>query len=88
MGKIDDYNDADRWVVETALRERYGERGELEIADAEIRLDPGLPELTECPTLYWKHDDVEFVIFKIPGELYRAQFFLFAQGSIRHRQGL
>ncbi|MEK6592314.1 MAG: hypothetical protein AABZ67_04440 [Pseudomonadota bacterium] len=35
MNEISDFNDADRWVVETTLRERYGKRITVEIADSE-----------------------------------------------------
>jgi len=43
MGTIPDFNDAERWVVESALRERYGERVPIELADAEVRLEPDVP---------------------------------------------
>ena len=72
---ISDFTDADRWVVETALGERYGKTVKVEPADSEIRLDPAAPEVTACPTLYWEQDGVEFVIFKIAENGYRSQFF-------------
>ena len=75
MGGIPDFNDADRWVVETALKERYGKIVTTEPADSEIRLDPASSAVTVCPTLYWEHSGVEFVIFKVAGNLYRSQFF-------------
>jgi len=75
MSGIPDFNDADRWVVETALKERYGKIVRTEAADSEIRLDPSLPQVTVCPTLYWEQNGVEFVIFKIDPDRYRSQFF-------------
>jgi hypothetical protein len=74
-GKISDFNDADRWVVESALKERYGHIVKIEIADADIRLDPASKEVAECPTFYWEDRGVEFVIFKIAEDKYRRQFY-------------
>jgi hypothetical protein len=75
MSSIPDFNDADRWVVETALKERYGKIVTTEPADAEIRLEPASPAITVCPTLYWEQNGVEFVIFKVGDNRYRSQFF-------------
>ncbi len=75
MSRIADFNDADRRVVETALKERYGERVTVELADSEIKLDPASSAITVCPTLYWEARGVEFVIFKIAGDAFRSQFY-------------
>jgi hypothetical protein len=72
---INDFTDADRWVVETALKERYGKIVRAEPADSEIKLDPITPEVAVCPTLYWEQRGVEFVIFKIGEQRFRSQFF-------------
>jgi hypothetical protein len=73
--RIPDFTDADRWVVETALKERYGERVAVEPADSELRLDPASKAVTVCPTLYWEQRGVEFVIFKVAADRYRSQFY-------------
>lgn len=52
MTGIADFNDADRWIVQTALKERYGHRIEGALAESEIRLDPA-GEVTVCSTFYW-----------------------------------
>ena len=75
MRKIPDFTDTDRWVVETALKERYGKRLQLELADSEVRLDPTSPEITLCPTFYWEERGVEFVIFKVAETRFRSQFY-------------
>ena len=72
---IPDFNDADRWVVETALKERYGSIVKVELADSELRLDPAAGDVTLCPTLYWEQRSVEFVIFKVADARYRSQFY-------------
>jgi hypothetical protein len=43
MATIPDFNDAERWVVEIAPRERYGEQIPIELAEAEIRLESDTP---------------------------------------------
>lgn len=75
MKKISDFTDADRWVAETTLKERYGRPIEVELADSEIRLDPAAAEITVCPTFYWEERGVEFVVFKIAENRYRSQFY-------------
>ena len=72
---INDFTDADRWVVETALKERYGKVVRAEPADSEIKLDPASQDVAVCPTLYWEQNGVEFVIFKIGERRFRSQFF-------------
>ncbi len=74
MSGIADFDGADRWLVESALRKHYGEIIRVEPGDSEICLNPGSPEITTCPTYYWKFRDVEFVIFKIADNRYRSQF--------------
>jgi hypothetical protein len=75
MKKIPDFTDADRWMVETALKERYGRRPQVELADSEIKLDPAAAEITVCPTFYWEESGVEFVVFKVADNRYRSQFY-------------
>lgn len=75
MTKISDFTDADRWVVETALEERYGRRVPVEMADSEIKLDQASAEITLCPTFYWEERGVEFVLFKMAEDRYRSQFY-------------
>jgi len=75
MRKIPDFTDADRWMMETALKERYGRRIEVELADSEIRLDAASSEITVCPTFYWEDRGVEFVVFKVAENRYRSQFY-------------
>ncbi len=75
MSGIPDFTDADRWIVETALKERYARVVRAEAADSEIKLDPATDSVTVCPTLYWEQYGVEFVIFKVAAERFRSQFF-------------
>ena len=51
--KIPDFTPTERALVEEMIGERYGHDVSLELADAELRLNPGARELTSCPTFYW-----------------------------------
>ncbi len=75
MTSIPDIDDGERWTVESALRERYGHRVETQLADVELRLTPGEPQLTACPSLYWEERGAGFVLAKIAGGRYRGMFF-------------
>jgi len=45
MSGTSDFTEADRWVVGTALKERYGEIIAPEPVDSEIRIDPASPHV-------------------------------------------
>lgn len=76
MASIPDITDTEQWILRTTLRERYGHDLELQLADADIRLQPSDRELTLCPVVVWQADDgCHFVIFKTGERAYRCQFF-------------
>lgn len=81
MESIPDFTETELWTIKEALRERYryGSQVELQLADAELRLDPNEPVMTWCPTVFWQVDVVSFVIFKTAPERYRCQFFYSAK---------
>jgi len=72
---IPDFNSAERWVIESALKERYGHIVPIELADSELKLDPGAPVITTCPTVFWSERGCNFLIFKTGEDRYRSQFF-------------
>lgn len=72
---IPDFNSAERWVIESALKERYGHIVPIELADSELRLDPDAPVLTNCPTVFWSERGCNFLIFKTAEERYRSLFY-------------
>ena len=72
---ISDFNSAERWVVESALKERYGHFVSIELADSDLKLDPEAPVLTACPTVFWSERDCNFLIFKTGEDRYRCQFY-------------
>jgi hypothetical protein len=75
MNAIPDIDDAERRVVESALRSRYGRRVETQLADVELKVSPKDETLTACPTLYWEERGAAFVIAKVGAGRYRAMFF-------------
>jgi len=75
MSEIPDFTDSEKWVVETTLRERYREPVQIELAEAEMRLNPLSTQLTPCPVIFWQRDGCNFVVFKVGEGRYRAQFF-------------
>ena len=72
---VPDFNSAERWVIESALKERYGHIVPIELADSELKLDPGAPVLTVCPTVFWSERGCNFLIFKTAEDRYRSLFF-------------
>ena len=72
---IADFNSAERWVIESALKERYGHIVPIELAESELKLDPGAPVITTCPTVFWSERGCNFLIFKTGEDRYRSQFF-------------
>lgn len=75
MTGIPEFTPAERWVVESALKERYGKPVAPELADAEVKLDRSSDQLTPCPTLYWQERGAGFVICKVAENRYRSMFF-------------
>ena len=61
--------------MSTTLTERYKQDLELQVADCDIRLNRGDRELTAVPSLYWNHENCQFIIFKTGSLSYRSQFF-------------
>jgi hypothetical protein len=75
MKGIPAIDDTERQVVESALRERYGQRIETEPAEVELKLAPQDGHLTTCPTLYWEARGAAFVISKVANGRYRTMFY-------------
>lgn len=79
MASIPEITDAERWVVQSTLKERYGKLVELQVADAELKLDPSSETLTACPSFYWQERGAGFVISKVAEGRYRSLFFYSVQ---------
>ena len=83
MSKIADFSDAELWVIKSALRERYGQPIEPELAETDLRLDPHSTQLVPCPAVYWEERGASFIVCKTSDRRYRCQFFY----SVREQYG-
>ena len=72
---VSNFTEQECELVAELLRQRYRQSMSPELADSELKLDPGSDELTSCPTLYWSVDGANFVVCKTAQERYRCQFF-------------
>ena len=72
---IPDFTEAERDLVARLLERRYGKPVAIELAEAELALDPARKETTACPTLYWNERGAHFVVCKVAAGRYRCQFF-------------
>ena len=81
MSAIPDFDDGERWIVASALKQRYGRIVETQAADVELRLAPGDAQLTSCPTLYWEERGAGFVVAKTGESRWRPMFFYPMEGT-------
>ncbi len=67
--------DTERWIVASAVKERYGRDVVIQDVETEIRLYVDDRELTLCPGLYWNEHGCHFVLSKTDDSRYRSMFF-------------
>lgn len=72
---IRDFTARERNLVSQTLVERFGMPIPLQTIQAEIQLDLLKEDLTLCPSMTWKVDICNFVVFKTGDERFRCQFF-------------
>lgn len=70
-----DFTEAEHHLVAELLQQRYDKAVQMELADSELRLDPGSDVMTICPTLYWSERGAQFVVCKAAHRRFRCQFF-------------
>ena len=75
MANIPDFTGAERWVVESTLKERYGTPPTVEAGEAELQIDPQSEALTRCPALYWQAQGAGFALMKTGASRFRGMFF-------------
>jgi hypothetical protein len=75
VSPIPEFDDGERWVVESTLKERYGKIVSALLADVELKLAADDAQLTACPTLYWEERGAAFVVAKVGDGRYRSMFF-------------
>ena len=67
--------DTERWIVSSAVNERYGKEVAIQDVETEIRLHIDDRELTLCPGLYWNEHGCHLVLSKTGDSRYRSMFF-------------
>nr|VFK45176.1 MAG: hypothetical protein BECKSD772F_GA0070984_12131 [Candidatus Kentron sp. SD]VFK48609.1 MAG: hypothetical protein BECKSD772E_GA0070983_11325 [Candidatus Kentron sp. SD]VFK80531.1 MAG: hypothetical protein BECKSD772D_GA0070982_11244 [Candidatus Kentron sp. SD] len=75
MTQVPDFTDTELGIVQSAVNQRYRKEIRLELADTECRLDPATTALTSCPAVFWREQEMNFVIMKTAEKQYRCQFF-------------
>ena len=75
MSAIRDFDDGERWLLESCLKERYGTIVATQPAEVELRIAPGDAQPTACPTLYWEQRGAAFVVAKVGDGRWRTMFF-------------
>ena len=75
MNPIPDFDDGERWLVESCLKERYGRIVATQAADVDLQLAPGDAPLTACPSLYWEERGAAFVVAKTGEGRWRTLFY-------------
>lgn len=72
---VSNFTELECQLVAELLQQRYQRPVLPELADSELKLDPGSDQLTTCPTLYWSELGAHFVVCKVAPGRYRCQFF-------------
>ena len=75
IAPVPDFTDAQRELVAALVARRYGKPVAIELALAELLLEPAHAEPTDCPTLYWTERGAHFVVCKVGEARFRCQFF-------------
>ncbi len=75
MGPIPDFTQDELEIVRELTERRYRKPITVELADAEVQIEPSSGELTLCPTLFWRERDANFVVVKTGERRYRCEFF-------------
>ena len=76
MIRVPDYTEDEHSIVRKTVDSRWKKDPvEIQLADAEVQLDYKIPEMTECPVLFWLAGGCSFVIMKCGENRYKCNFF-------------
>ena len=70
-----EFTDQELDIIRATLVECYGHAVEIDLADAEMQLDPESDALILCPTVYWTEQGCHFVVSKTDKKRFYCQFF-------------
>lgn len=72
---IKPFSAREKHLISQALLERFGEPVPLEPVDAELQLNLLKEEFAFCPSIMWRRDGTNFIVFKTGDERYRCLFY-------------
>ena len=72
---IPDFTEHELGIIQAAVNRRYRAQVRLELADADVSLNPGNSIPVTCPTVFWDQRRTSFTIFKAGESRFRCQFF-------------
>jgi hypothetical protein len=72
---IKPFSARERNLVTQTLLERYGHPVPLQPVDAELQLNLLKEEFALCPSMMWKENGANFIVFKIGDERFRCLFY-------------
>lgn len=75
MKKIPEFSSFEIETVQSTTNERFRHEVEIQLGDAEVRLNPHSTDMATCPVMLWKEDGCQFLIIKQGQHSYRPQFF-------------
>ena len=75
MSATPDFIDSELDTIKDLLQLRFKHTVDIHLADIELRLSPSSNELSECPAVFWRARDCNFVVFKTKVDEFRCQFF-------------
>jgi len=65
----------ERHLISQTLLERFGHAVALEPVDAELQLNLLKEEFAFCPSIMWRENGANFIVFKTGDERYRCLFY-------------
>ena len=70
-----DFTEEELDAVQDVLRDRFKEVVEMHLADCELQPDKDKDEIVECPAVYWRAQNCNFVMVKLPQNRFKGHFF-------------
>ncbi len=72
---IPEFTDSELHYIRELLTKRFHKEVDIQLANCDLVLEPGMDVTVICPTILWHEEDTNFVVFKIGMFRFRTQFF-------------
>ena len=60
MSQIPDFTEAELWIIQSTVNERYRAEVRLSLADTRGRVNPDTTELASFPAVFWREQGTKF----------------------------